>query len=139
MMAEERPFIGTGWGFPPTFQKADKSIVMTSGKEDIDNSLHILLSTHVGERIMQPRYGCNMDRLVFEPLDTTLEAYMKDLIETAILYFEPRIILNSVLFQPVVNEGKIEIIVEYTIADTNTRYNYTYPFYLKEGITPVKF
>ena len=139
IMAEEKTFIGTGWSFPPTFQKSDRSIEMTSGEKDIENSLHILLSTHVGERIMQPRYGCNMDRLIFEPLDTTLQAYMKDIIETAILYFEPRIILNSVFLKPVVNEGKIEIIVEYTIAGTNTRYNYTYPFYKKEGVTPVKF
>jgi phage baseplate assembly protein W len=138
-MTEEKPFIGTGWGFPPTFQKADKSIVMTSGKEDIEDSLQILLSTNVGERIMQPRYGCNMEKLLFEPLDTSLQAYMKDLVETAILYFEPRIILHSVKLQPIVEEGKIEILIEYTIAGTNTRYNYVYPFYKKEGFIPVKF
>jgi|SRR5690606_2036242 len=133
-MAEDKPFIGTGWGFPPTFHKSDRSVSMTSGREDIENSLHILLTTHVGERVMQPRYGCNMDKLVFEPLDTTLHAYMKDLIETAILYFEPRIILNSVKLQPVVMEGKIEILIDYTIAGTNTRYNFVYPFYEKEAV-----
>ena len=73
---------------------------MTSDEEDIRSSLRILLTTDVGERVMQPRYGCNLHRLVFEPLDTTLQAYMKDLIRTAILYFEPRIILNDVILTP---------------------------------------
>ncbi|MCK5705601.1 MAG: GPW/gp25 family protein [Cyclobacteriaceae bacterium] len=138
-MEDNLPFIGTGWDFPPTFQKADSSNAMTSGREDIENSLKILLTTKVGERIMQPRYGCNMDKLVFEPLDSTLQAYMKDLIETAILYFEPRIILNSVILTPVYNEGKIEIMIDYTIAGTNTRYNYVYPFYQVEGVQTLDY
>lgn len=136
---EDKPFIGRGWSFPPTFQKADSSNLMNTGRENIESSLRILLTTKVGERVMQPRYGCNMDKLIFEPLDTTLQAYMKDLIETAILYFEPRIILNSVNLEPVVNEGKIEIVIDYTIAGTNTRYNYVYPFYQEESVNTFNF
>ena len=106
---------------------------MASDEEDIRQSLEILLATEVGERVMHPRYGCNMKRLVFEPLDTSLQTYMKHLINTAILYFEPRIILNSVQLEPVVNEGRIDINLDYTIATTNTRHNYVYPFYKEEG------
>jgi phage baseplate assembly protein W len=36
---------------------------------------------------------------------TTLQAYMKDLIRTAILYFEPRIILDDVTLLPEPEEG----------------------------------
>ncbi len=106
---------------------------MESGEEDIRQSLEILLSTEVGERVMQPKYGCDMKRLVFEPLDTSLQAYMKDLIRTAILYFEPRIIVNNVTLEPSVNEGRINVNLDYTIATTNTRHNYVYPFYKEEG------
>ena len=106
---------------------------MISDEPDIGSSLEILLSTDVGERVMQPRYGCDMHRLLFEPLDTTLRAYMKDLIWTAILYFEPRIILDDVILEPEPLEGRVVIEIRYTIAGTNTRNNFVYPFYIEEG------
>ncbi|HEX9731757.1 MAG TPA: GPW/gp25 family protein [Thermoanaerobaculia bacterium] len=131
-MAKERSFLGTGWGFPPTFVRG-QGVVMTSDEDDVRASLEILLATEVGERVMQPRYGCNLHRLLFEPLDLTLRTYMKDLIRTAILYFEPRVILDDVTFELVSAEGRIDIRVEYTIAKTNARNNFVYPFYLVEG------
>lgn len=131
-MAKERSFLGTGWGFPPTFVRG-RGVLMTTDEDDIRSSLEILLSTEIGERVMQPRYGCNLHRLVFEPLDLTLQAYVKDLIRTAILYFEPRIVLDDVTFELHAGEGRIDIQVDYTIAKTNTRNNFVYPFYLGEG------
>ena len=132
-MADQSSFLGTGWSFPPTFDRGAKSVRMISDEEDIRSSLEILLSTQVGERVMQPKYGCNLDRLVFEPLDTSLQAYMKDLIRTAILYFEPRIILDDVKFEPFPLEGRIDIQIDYTVAATNTRSNFVFPFYKEEG------
>lgn len=132
-MAEDRSFLGTGWGFPTSFSRGSKSVVMTSDEEDIRASLAILLSTRVGERVMQPTYGCNLDRMLFEPLDTGLKVYMRDLIRTAILYFEPRIILDDISLELQQNEGRVDIDLDYRIAATNTRHNFVYPFYLEEG------
>ncbi|MCP4075090.1 MAG: GPW/gp25 family protein [Gammaproteobacteria bacterium] len=132
-MSADESFLGSGWGFPPTFNKTTRSVDMLTGEDDIPSSLEILLSTQVGERVMQPKYGCNLDRLIFEPVDTTLQAYIKDLIKTAILYFEPRIILNDVVLIPRPMEGRIDIEIFYTVATTNTRNNYVYPFYIEEG------
>ena len=132
-MADQSSFLGTGWSFPPTFDRGAKSVRMISDEEDIRSSLEILLSTQVGERVMQPKYGCNLDRLVFEPLDTSLQAYMKDLIRTAILYFEARIILDDVKLEPLPLEGRIDIHIDYTVAATNTRSNFVFPFYKEEG------
>lgn len=106
---------------------------MISDEDDIRSSLQILLSTTVGERRMQPRYGCNLQKLVFEPSDATLQAYIKDLVRTAILYFEPRIILDNLTLEASPLEGRIEIVLTYTVAATNTRYNLVYPFYIAEG------
>jgi phage baseplate assembly protein W len=136
---KEQSFFGTGWDFPPTFVKGTSSVKMISDEQDIQSSLEILLSTRIGERIMQPTYGCELTKLLFEPLDTTLKAYLKDLINDAILYHEPRIILNDVKLEIAdPNLGIIEITLDYTIASTNTRYNYVYPFYLSEGTNLVK-
>lgn len=106
---------------------------MSADEADIRDSLHILLSTDIGERVMQPRYGCDLRRLLFEPLDATLNAYVKDLISNAILYFESRIILERVTLTPEAMEGRVMIELQYKVAATNTRGNYVYPFYLGEG------
>jgi uncharacterized protein len=84
-------FLGRGWSFPPHFNPQLQTVEMTEKNEDIEKSLHILLTTTVGERVMQPRYGCNMEELLFESLDTGTKTIIKDKIKTAILYFEPRI------------------------------------------------
>ncbi len=134
MEKKDRSFLGRGWDFPPTFEKALNGIKMIADEEDINSSLEILLSTQVGERIMQPSYGCDMTNFLFEPIDTTLLSYMKDLINDAILYHEPRIILDGIQIDTdFYTEGKIIITINYTIARTNTRYNFVYPFYLNEG------
>jgi uncharacterized protein len=126
-------FLGTGWDFPPTFEGGPDGVRMISDEEDIRSSLRILLTTTVGERRMQPRYGCNLHRLVFEPADATLQAYIKDLVKIAILYFEPRIILDDLVLEPQPLEGLIHLVLTYTIAKTNTRFNFVYPFYLTDG------
>lgn len=126
-------FLGTGWGFPPTFIKGKNTVETTVNQADIQSSLEILLSTGRGERFLQPTYGCDLRKLLFEPLDTSLKAYMKDLIKTAILYHEPRIKLDEIQLMDDPAQGLIEISLAYTIRSTNSRYNFVYPFYLNEG------
>lgn len=132
-MATDIPFLGQGWGFPPEFNRSSHSVKMIAGEEDIRSSLEILLGTSIGERIMQPTYGADLKKLLFEPLDTGLKAYIEDLITTAILYHEARIRLNRVKLTAKPNEGRIDISLDYTIRSTNSRYNFVYPFYLSEG------
>ena len=130
---EEKDFLGTGWGFPPTFNKTIKGVDLAVAEADIKSSLEILLATNLGERIMQPKFGCALDELSFESLTTTLKTVIKDLIETAILYYEPRIDLENVTLTDEVNEGIIFIDVQYKVRATNSRQNLVYPFYKEEG------
>lgn len=133
-MNSERSFLGRGWGFPPTFDKASKSVGMLENEKDIESSLDILLSTRLGERIMQPNYGCNLDEMVFEAMNLTMLTYLKDLVENAILYFEPRIDLEGVEIDTSQElEGLLLIKITYTVRTTNSRFNYVYPFYKSEG------
>jgi len=90
-------FLGTGWSFPPSFNAQTGAVTMTSDEEDIQLSLQILLSTRRGERVMEPTYGCNLDEMVFEPVNNTFKTYIAEMIRTAILYFEARIDLKSVV------------------------------------------
>lgn len=132
-MTETNSFLGRGWSFPPTFDKGSRQVLMLEGEADIESSLQILLSTALGERIMQPKFGCNMDDLVFENLDTTLKTEIKNRMQNAILYYEPRIELHSIDINTSSPEERVVLSVEYTIRSTNTRYNLVFPFYKTEG------
>jgi hypothetical protein len=129
-----KSFLGTGWGFPPKFDRIASEVEMISDEEDINSSLEILLTTRQGERVMRPDYGCNLDELVFEPLTTTFKTYITDLIATAILYYEPRVDVNKIELDDTGElDGRILIVIEYTIRATNSRYNFVFPFYRNES------
>ena len=127
-------FLGRGWSFPPTFNRARPGVDMLEDEIDIASSLEILLSTALGERSMLPQYGCNLDELVFESLDTRMKTLMADKVETAILYYEPRIETESVLLDDSRQlDGVILIEVNYRVKSTNSRFNFVFPFYKLEG------
>ncbi|MBU3660684.1 MAG: GPW/gp25 family protein [Flavobacteriales bacterium] len=127
-------FLGTGWSFPPEFNKGSKLVLMRSGAEDIKESLAVIITTRLGERIMEPKFGCNLEEVLFKPLDLTMKTYASDLIRSAILYFEPRINLNSVdLSKSDDLNGVLYIELDYTIRSTNSRMNMVYPYYRSEG------
>jgi phage baseplate assembly protein W len=127
-------FLGRGWSFPPDFTLPVAGVAMLEDDADVASSLQILLSTIPGERVMQPLYGCNMSELVFEELDTRIKTLMADKIESAILYFEPRVTLQSVrLDDSRITEGVVLIQVIYVVKSTNSRFNFVFPYYVQEG------
>ena len=138
-MSTINSFLGTGWNFPPRFDKSLASVDMISEEADVQSSLEILLTTRPGERIMRSDYGCNLDELLFEPLTTTFKTFIKDLVSTAILYHEPRIEVNKIeLDETGELDGRVVIAIEYTIRSTNSRYNFVFPFYRSEGTEVTK-
>ncbi|MBD3628900.1 GPW/gp25 family protein [Cyclobacterium sp.] len=133
-MEDEMEFLGTGWSFPPAFNDKSESVEMSSGVTDIQESLWILLSTRLGERVMQPKYGCQLDELQFSPLNRTTITYVSELIRTAILYHEPRIEVEKIdITEEEMVEGKVLIHLTYMVRGTNSRFNLVYPYYLNEG------
>lgn len=133
-MKIEESFLGIGWSFPPEFNKETKSIQMVSAIEDINQSLHILLNTKLGERIMLPNYGSSLNDFVFEGLNMSTRTYIVDRVKMAILYNERRIELDKIDFdQSRILEGEVLMIVQYTVRLTNSRGNMVYPFYINEG------
>jgi phage baseplate assembly protein W len=127
-------FLGRGWSFPPTFNAQLKEVEMTEKQDDIEKSLQILLTTAIGERVMEPKYGCNMDELLFESLNTTTQTIIKDKVKTAILYFEPRIEPKKIeLNMSNELEGEVLIEIEYIIRATNNRFNFVFPYYRNEA------
>lgn len=136
-----KSFLGTGWSFPPTFNAEAGTVDMVSDVEDINQSLNILLSVSLGERVLHPKYGCNLGDYVFESLNNSVIGLIKDRVEHAILFFEPRIIAGNIEVTSADSfdliEGRFTITVEYSIPGTNSRFNYVYDYYKNEALVPL--
>jgi phage baseplate assembly protein W len=136
-MSVNKDFLGAGWSFPPTFTRLSYSVDMVRDDNDIHESLYILFSTNLGERLMVPLYGTGLNRMVFKALTTTLMSQIKTMVQQAILMYEPRIDVDLIdVTQDVKNPDLVLVSVHYTIRKTNTRSNMVYPFYLTQQSIP---
>lgn len=147
-MARAPSFLGRGWAFPPTFVRAAPGsgaapsaadcnpcpggVAMVEDETDIRQSLAILFATALGERVMQPGYGCNLAKQVFEPMNAAVLTFIEDLLRTAIVYHEPRIETDRLAVEPEQTEGRLRIEIDFRIRGTNSRFNFVFPYYLTE-------
>ncbi len=133
-MPVDPQFLGKGWAFPPEFDRHSRGPRMVEREDDIRESLRILLSTKPGERTMRPDYGCGIRNLVFDVINESVLTEIRDYVERAVLFFEPRITLDNVAIDTRrAFDGRLDIELEYTIKTTNSRSNLVYPYYLLEG------
>jgi len=134
-MAKNKTFLGRGWAFPPTFHKQSaQPVAMAEGVEDIRQSLEILMGTVLGERIMLPDYGSDLQAYLFKSISNSEVHFLKELIRTAIVNYETRIELEEVqLDYSDYQEGIIKIGLNYSVETTNTRFNLVFPYYQVEG------
>lgn len=132
-MNGKRDYIGIGWGFPPEFSKSKGGVRMSEGIEDIRESLEILFTTARGERVMRPDYGADLSQYLFEPLDTTMKTYVRELVRDAILFHEPRIRLIDLNLETVDEEGRLRMELTYEVKGSNSRFNFVFPHYKEEG------
>lgn len=129
----DRSFLGTGWNFPPTFRREWYGPEMLSGEDDVRSSIRIILDTITGERVMLPNFGCNLQPYIFETMTPATIALIQKIVFEALSYHEPRIIVGEITALLDEAGGKLQLDIPYTIITTNTRYNYTYPFYTEEA------
>jgi hypothetical protein len=134
-MTPKNSFLGQGWGFPVTFSKRNGNTVrMVNDIDDIRESLTILFTTRPGERLMRPDYGGSLEELMFEPSNVGLHTYVKELIKTAVLYYEPRIDLERITIDTQeVNAGQLLVELELVVRATNSRFNFVFPYYQNEA------
>ncbi len=107
---------------------------MVSDEDDIRESLVILFSTALGERVMQPDFGASLQEQLFEPMNPSTLTFIEDMLRTAIIYHEPRIETEGLSFKvdPLPLEGGLNIEINSRIRGTNNRFNFVYPFYRTE-------
>lgn len=107
---------------------------MSIGDRDIRESLYILLSTRLEERIMLASYGCDLWSQVFTTLTPTTANAIANMVANAIIEWEPRIDAEEVKVTETQNgTGWLNINIDYRIIQTNQRSNLVFPFYTREA------
>ena len=133
-MSDKSNFIGTGWSYPPTFDRDAGQVQMVSGEEDIQQSMQILFSTTIAERLMLHDYGCELSYFQFEAVNHSLINNIRNTVYNAIIQHEPRVDPEEVeVMESAEQPGLLLISIFYTVRTTNTRYNMVYPYYLNEA------
>lgn len=126
-------FVGRGVGWPLRVDESG-SIAMTSGIDDIEKSMRVVLSTAIGERPMRPDFGCRIWDLMFEPLNSNTLGLMEDAVREALSRWEPRAHVDEVTVTPESHGiGVVDIDIAYTVRESNDRRNLVHPFYLIPG------
>ncbi|PSL44797.1 hypothetical protein CLV51_105169 [Chitinophaga niastensis] len=133
MESVDRSFLGTGWSFPPTFRREWYGVEMLTEEADVHSSIEIILATVNGERVMLPNFGCNLQPHVFDQMNVPTIAMIEKIVHDALVFNEPRIIVENLTTTAFQQEGRLEISIDYSIITTNTRYNYVFPFYFNEA------
>jgi len=87
---------GRGVAFPPHLD-ATGMWATSVGAQNVRESIQILLSTRLGERLMYPTYGSSLRTYLFAPNTATTRRSIEEAITTALKQWEPRITVNSIL------------------------------------------
>src|SRR5215210_5899714 len=107
------------------------SISMSSGTEDIDSSMRMVLITAPGERVMRPQFGCRIWDLLYEPINANTLGLMGEAVRDALSQWEPRAAVDEVEVEPDPGrQGRVLIRIAYRVRATNDRRNLVYPFYV---------
>lgn len=126
-------FLGTGMKFPPQVNKSTGRFTLSSGAQNIKESVYIILMTMRGERWLEPYFGSRIMSYTFMDMSITMLSIMTNELRSTILEQEPRISDVDVDVSPEIKEGCIIINIAYTIATTNQRDNMVFPFYLNNS------
>jgi uncharacterized protein len=135
-MSRENSFVGTGWNWPVATDPTG-AIALSSGTEELEQAMYLVLATTPGERPMRPEFGCAIADRVFGGADATTAGRIAYEVRRALDRWEPRIDVHDVAISfDERNAGTIYIDVRYAIRGANDPRNLVFPFYLIPEETP---
>jgi len=89
-------------------------------KDQIKSNLVNLLLTDTGERIMNPNFGTNLKRFLFEGItDSNLET-LKDNILNSILSYISEITVTNIILVPNTDNNLVDLTIEYYLNISQT-------------------
>ena len=100
-----------------TFKKhpVTDDLVQVKDKAAIVQAIQSILLTRKGERPFQPELGCDVQNMLFEPLDFASAGTIKQEIREAINRYERRVSVTLIECEPDFDNNGYNVEVEYTI------------------------
>lgn len=123
------PYIGAGLAFPIT-TNVQGSFQLSGSTTNLEESIRIILGTHLGERVYRPNFGSRLSELVFEPMNTQTLLLIRLYVQEALEIWEPRIDIVNVITMPDSRRGQVEIEIVYKPKGSHDLRSVVYPFYL---------
>jgi phage baseplate assembly protein W len=89
-------------------------IAVVTNESAVVESVYNIVLTEPGEKVMDPKFGCALDRFLFEPIDDVTARAIVESVSTSIELFEPRLLDFDVIVTalPDQNTFEIEIVLE---------------------------
>ena len=132
MATESKPY--TSWQFPPSFKQPGVSPEVVEGEASIDQSIYVVLSTQVGERLLDTSYGSNLSNYLFENIDDMILSDIREDVARAIEQYETRVILEEIQFDTGdIYDNRLNIQISYQVEDSDNLRTMTYPMELPSG------
>ena len=129
----DRNFLGVGWKFPIQVTP-DGAIARAAYEDRVEESVYLILSTALGERLMLPDFGSSIHELVFAPNNEATISSVTQRVRSALVNHEPRIEVHDVNVETAPETPNLLLIrINYRIRSSNTQTNLVYPFYLSEA------
>ena len=89
-------------------------------KDQIKSNLVNLLLTDVGERVMNPTFGCNLKRFLFEGItDSNIELLVNSLGNSISIYI-PEITVTNIEIVPTPDSNLIDLTIDYYLNISQT-------------------
>jgi len=133
MSTGPRDFLGRGIAFPLRMDAAGR-LASAAGEARVEDSIHLILSTRPGERVMLPNFGCAIHDLVFAPNNPATRTRAVDAVRRALTQLEARIDVLDVRADTSVAEPNLLLLrVDYRLRANNAVGNLVYPFFLLEA------
>ncbi len=122
-------FIGKGWAFP--IQPDGRGgIALVSGTDEIEQSIWIILSTPVGQRVMRPTFGSQLHSMVFAPANAETFGLAEMYVQEALAFWEPRIqVLDVTARRDPERDNVMRIEIRYLVKSSHDERSLVYPFY----------
>ncbi|MET7900730.1 GPW/gp25 family protein [Streptomyces sp. NPDC005355] len=124
-------FYGRGIAFP--VRLGVMGFNQSAGAQKVQESIRIILGTQYGERVMRPRFGCNLKSLAFAANNTSTANLARYYVEEALSQWEPRIELVDVSVENDTTRDVLLIDITYRLRATQDLHNLVHPFFLERS------
>ena len=99
-----------------------------STKDQTKSNLINLLLTNKGERVLNPLFGCDLKKVLFDQITPIIETTIRDTIISATNIYVPEIFINDIIINNEINTNTINITVNYVLNISGTADQITIQF-----------